>query len=182
MQTQRWILTGVFLSACWTSKAEPVAPVVGNTAEVTAERDLSGTFWCTIGEGDYEYEQYPCVIKTVYGKQMLAKLSGSQRFRGFVKPAGPRNFAFDGEMYCPWGDCTEPMKGTFKAVAGGGFKGTFRAQRITVKLTPGDLSAFGGSAYGGDGYGDPFGFTGTSSYGGGGYGGFGYGGWGNGGP
>lgn len=176
MQGSRWFVACALVAGCWTSKPEAEAPVIGNTAEVVVERDLSGTFWCTLGDEGYEFDQYPCVIKKVRGKQMLAKLQGSQRFRGFVKPRGARSFAFEGELYCPWGDCTEPVQGTFKAMEGGGYQARFQSLRMTVKLMPGDFSAFGGSAYGGDGYGDPFGYTGQRDAGGAAYGGWGYGG------
>jgi hypothetical protein len=159
------------LVACWTGK-DPTPP----PSLEAAPRDVTGPYWCAIDDAGYEYARYPCLIKQVRGRLMLAKLGGQQRIRGRIT-LDADGFEFVGELYCPWGDCTEPMRGRFHAIGRGGFKGTLNgpldhraAAGMVVQLIPAPANAFGGSAYGGDGYGDPFG------YGGNGYGGDGYGG------
>lgn len=88
------------------------------------------------------------MIKKVDGELVLAKLSGSQRIRGLVKPNAHDGFSFSGEMYCPDGDCQQELHGSFKPVRGG-FRGKFREESsIVVHLTPAAASAFGGADYG----------------------------------
>lgn len=166
------------LFACWSGKADPSAP--SPALEATA-RDVSGPYWCSIDDAGYEYPRYPCVIKKVGDKLVLAKLGGSQRIRGHITLDQRDGFAFAGELYCPWGDCTEEMRGRFRPTGKGGFKGTLNGPldhresdgSMIVTLIPAPANAFGGSAYGGDGYGDPFSFGGAS-YGGATYGSPGY--------
>jgi hypothetical protein len=86
-----------------------------------------------------------------------------------VIPQG-EGFAFEGEYYCPWGDCTQPLHGVFEPAGKGGYRGTFRDSTVTVMLIPAPAdSTWGGATYGGDGYGG-FGYGGFG-YGGGAYGG-----------
>lgn len=126
---------------------------------------MSGSYWCSIDEDGYEYPRYPCIIKKVDGDFVLAKLAGSQRIRGLVRPNSHDGFTFSGEMYCPDGDCQQELHGTFKPVRGG-FRGKFREESLIVNLTPASRGAFGGADYGsdeafnldgmgGDGYGSP---------------------------
>lgn len=171
--------------ACWSGRTEPEQPqVVSNQLEPAAP-DITGPYWCSIDQDGYDYPRYPCVIRKVGDKLMLAKLGGSQRVRGEIRIDGP-GFTFTGELFCPWGDCTEPMRGKFRPSGRGGFKGELMnpmvkrapaqhaddegedyADIMTLTLAPAPRDAFGGAAYGGDGYGDPFGGRG---YGGRGYG------------
>ncbi len=133
-------------------------------------RDVTGAYWCSIDEDGYDYPRYPCAIKKVGDKLVLAKLGGSQRFRGHIKLDDKDGFSFIGEVYCPDGDCNEELHGRFKPMGRGGFKGSFREETMVVHLVPAPADAFGGSEYAGDSYGgDPF------AYGGQVYGGFGYG-------
>lgn len=162
------------LAACWTGKGgESTAP--GPSLEAS-KRDVTGPYWCSIDDAGYEYPRYPCVIKKVGDKLMLAKLGGSQRIRGTIELDGRDGFAFMGELYCPWGDCTEQMRGRFRPTGKGGFKATLNGPLdhsdeggMIVLLVPAPANAFGGGGYGGDAYGDPFGYGGAT-YGGGGYG------------
>lgn len=165
-----------FVVACWTGKPTPTASTLPPLEE--APRDVTGPYWCSIDDAGYEYPRYPCVIKKVGDKLMLAKLGGSQRIRGVITLDKRDGFTFVGELYCPWGDCTEEMRGRFKPSGKGGFKGTLNGPLdhdgedeagMIVQLLPAPANAFGGSAYGGDGYGDPFGYGGAA-YGGAGYG------------
>lgn len=163
----------VGLAACWSGSAAP--PATTPSLEPSA-RDVSGPYWCAIDDAGYEYPRYPCVIKRVGDTLMLAKLAGSQRIRGRIKLDNHEGFTFVGELYCPWGDCTEELRGRFRPAERGGFKGTLRGllgdgtaePSMIVTLLPAPANAFGGSGYGGDGYGDPFGYGGAA-YGGAGY-------------
>lgn len=166
-----------FVMACWSGKTEGTMPT-GPALEASA-RDVTGPYWCSIDDAGFEYQRYACVIKKVGDKLMLAKLGGSQRVRGVVTiDKNNEGFVFSGELYCPWGDCTEEVRGKFRPTGKGGFKGTLngpldRHQQVRggmiLQLVPAPANAFGGSAYGGDGYGDPFGYGGAA-YGGAGYG------------
>lgn len=167
---------GLAFAACWSGKTETTT-TPGPTLEA-GQRDLTGPYWCSIDDAGYEYPRYPCVIKKVGDKLMLAKLGGSQRIRGHITLDKHDGFVFSGELYCPWGDCTEALRGRFRPSGKGGFKGTLNGPLdhsdevgggMIVQLIPAPANAFGGSAYGGDGYGDPFGYGG-STYGGAGYG------------
>lgn len=134
---------------------------IGNRA---ASHDLTASYFCSIESDGYKYPRFPCAIRAVGGKYELAKLAGSQRFRGEVRAVGD-GFSFDGEFFCPFGDCTTPMHGEFVRRPNGTLVGTFQEPAIVVTLEPnGNGAAYGGAAYGGD------------SYGGFGYGGAGYGG------
>ncbi len=120
----------------------------------------NGDYTCTISD----YPPFQCrVWIDDGGVQWVEKLQGSQRFRGKVMPT-ENGFSFDGTYYCPYGSCTENVRGEFTAYDDGLYKGNLRGSHITpvaFQFQPGGL---GGSVYGGQGYG---GF---------GYGGFGYGG------
>ena len=165
-----------FVTACWSGGA--TTPTPQQPTLQAGARDVTGPYWCSIDDAGYEYPRYACVIKKVGDKLMLAKLGGSQRFRGVVKVEHQGDgFSFTGELYCPWGDCTEQMRGRFRPTGKGGFKGTLSAfdgnesspmeGGMIVQLVPAPADAFGGNGYGGDGYGDPFG---GGTYGGAGYG------------
>ncbi|MGN6108685.1 MAG: hypothetical protein ACTHU0_26500 [Kofleriaceae bacterium] len=159
----------VALVACWSGSSDQRTTPTSSELEPRA-RDLTGPYWCSIDQDGYDYPRYPCVIRKVGAKLVLAKLGGSQRLRGFVVASGDR-FEFTGELYCPWGDCTEGMHGWFEPTGRGGFKGTLSgpltSQRpgdaMVVHLRPAPANAFGGSSYGGDGYGDPFGYGGPDA-------------------
>jgi hypothetical protein len=135
---------------------------IGNRS--SAAHDISANYFCSIESDGYHYPRFPCAIRAVGGKYELAKLGGSQRFRGEVRAVGD-GFSFDGEFFCPFGDCTSPMHGEFVRRPNGTLVGTFREPAIVVTLEPsGDGGAYGGAAYGGDPYGG-FGYGGTG-YGG----------------
>jgi hypothetical protein len=164
------------LAACWRGKGEQKT-TPGPSLEAAGTRDLTGPYWCSIDDAGYEYPRYPCRIKKVGDKLVLAKLGGSQRIRGNITPDKRDGFLFVGELYCPWGDCTEEMRGRFRPSGKGGFKAMLHGPLdhegveggMIVQLIPAPANAFGGSGYGGDGYGDPFGYGGAA-YGGAGYG------------
>jgi hypothetical protein len=155
------VLFGAAIAACWTDRTPaPAAPIGNHSAEVP--RALVGDYRCTISESGYEYPPFPCTIRQQGRKLVLAKLGGSVRFEGEIRPRG-EGFAFKGQVYCPWGDCTEAVAGTFEPAAGGALTATLGQDRMTVQLVRAD-AGFGGTGYGGNVYGG-------ASYGGGGYGG-----------
>jgi hypothetical protein len=125
----------------------------------SGERDLTAAYYCSIQDAGFKYPPYPCALRKVDGRWMLAKLAGSQRFRGEVIPRGD-GFSFDGEFYCPWGDCTQPLHGAFTSIGNGALRGTFADASLVVVLQPAPDAAFGGASYGGDGYGG-FGYGGV---------------------
>lgn len=155
------VLPCVVLFACWRSAPPPSS--LDNTANNSGPPDLTASYWCAIEEGGYRYPDMPCTVRQVAGRWVLEKMAGSQRFRGEIAPRG-EGFAFAGEVYCPWGDCVQPLHGEFRPSRDGSLRGRFTDNAMSVILMRAGDGAFGGASYGGDGYG---GF---------GYGGFGYGG------
>jgi hypothetical protein len=157
------LLAGIATFACWSGPSAPRTTPIENRRPIQ-QTDVSEAWWCSISHGDYEYPQMPCEIRTVAGERMLVKLAGSQRFRGVITPRG-RGFRFEGELYCPWGDCSKQLVGEFQPVADGSLRGTFADDGMIVTLVRAPANtAWGGASYGG------------ATYGGSGYGGFGYGG------
>ncbi len=147
---------------CWRN-SEPVTPVANHLE--SGAPDLTGKYWCAIDESGYDYPKFPCMVRTVDGKLLLAKLSGSQRFTGVITPAG-EGFKFVGKLYCPWGDCDQPLHGEFRRATRGELEGRFSDDAMVVRLVRAPADAFagasyGGDSYGGDGYGDPWNPTST---------------------
>ncbi len=156
-------LFGLALVACWTERPpESTTTTIGNHA-ATSRAALAGAYWCAITEDDYAYPRFPCSIRELDGHLVLAKLGGSVRFEGDIVPEHG-GFRFSGRMYCPWGDCTQPLHGVF-APQGGAYHGTFRDDGMIVELVRAS-GGLGGAGYGGDGYGG-------ASYGGASYGNYG---------
>lgn len=115
--------------------------------------DLTASYFCSIESDGFHYPRFPCAIRSVGGKYELAKLAGSQRFRGEVRAVAD-GLSFDGEFFCPFGDCTSPMHGEFVRRPNGTLVGTFQQPAIVVTLEPnGDGGVYGGDSYGGFGYG-----------------------------
>jgi len=178
------LIACTLVMACWQGGKGSGSGSLTNELEPSA-RDLTGSYWCSIDSGG-EYPRYPCVIKKVGEGLVLAKLGGSERIRGQIKLDANAGFTFVGELYCPWGDCTETLHGRFKPAGKGGFRGTFREDSMVIHLVPAPANAWGGDEYGGDEYGgDLFGgvsyggiYGGMAGgvFGGGSYGGLGYGG------
>jgi hypothetical protein len=115
-------------------------------------RSVVGGYACAIEDGGYRYPPFRCEIRKVGGRLVLAKLDGSQRFEGDVHEVG-EGLEFSGQFYCPWGDCTQALHGTFRPTSDGGLKGTFSDAKFVVWLQPaGGLvggMTYGGAAYGG---------------------------------
>jgi len=158
------------LGSCGGSSPRTAQPI-GNQAMVNEPTGLAiGAYTCRIQESGYDYPPFRCVVTLDGGRYTLEKVEGSVRFRGVVAET-PAGFRFEGEVFCPWGDCTEPVSGEFQQ-NGTTYVANFAARRsgpaMTVILEP--ASGYGGDSYGGYGYGG-------DDYGGYGYGGYGYGGY-----
>ena len=136
------------IAACWRDRPDAQEPIANRDVAT----DLTGAYWCQIEDAGFVYPQFPCAIRKIEDHFVLAKLGGSQRFEGEVTPLG-KGFSFAGQFFCPWGDCTQALHGTFKPTSRGGLRGTFSDAKFVVRMKPAPDSAFGGVSYGGDGYG-----------------------------
>jgi hypothetical protein len=149
-------LAAIATVACWSGKPVPRDTPIENRRSVTSEEPRPATqtpYWCSISDGGFEYPEMPCAIRREGHAEILAKLAGSQRFRGTITRRGD-GFLFTGELYCPWGDCEKSLRGTFEPVGNGALRGTFDNDSMVVTLVPAPAdSAWGGASYGGDSYG-----------------------------
>ncbi|MBA3460214.1 MAG: hypothetical protein H0T46_09665 [Deltaproteobacteria bacterium] len=108
--------------------------------------DPSGYYWCAIDDEDQL--DFRCQIeRTAGGKLTLVKLSGSDRIRGELTVKGDE-LEFTGERYCVSEDCAIKLRGTFKPVGNGQYRGTFKDAPHVIKLAPMPVGA-GGSSDGG---------------------------------
>ena len=147
------------LAACGPAQQTSLAPrPIGNQSdpmEATGSPPI-GDYTCSIQEGDYAYPPFRCIVGFEGGRAVLEKVEGSVRFRGVIAST-PAGFRFDGEVYCPWGDCTEPVSAEFRSSGGGLYVGSFATRRagppMTVTLEPSRYAGYGGYDYGGYGYG-----------------------------
>ncbi len=115
------------------------------------------------------------MIEQTGNRLRLEKLGGSQRIRGHIKVDDRDGFVFAGELYCPWGDCTQKLHGRFRPIGRGGFEGRFREDEMVIRMMPATrIASSGGAAYGGAMYGGAM--YGGLMYGGAMYGGATYGG------
>lgn len=153
------------VAACAPQGPPTMVTPVSNQAIAQGGSDgpMIGDYNCRIQESGYEYPAFRCIIRPDGGRTVLEKIEGTVRFRGVIASTAG-GFGFAGEVYCPWGDCTEPVRAQFRAAGGGIFIASFNARRagpaMTVTLEPLD-GQDGGYSYGGYGYGG-------SLYGGGG--------------
>ena len=171
-QRSLWVATraaaaaasGLIVAACIIQQdPQPQQPMPGNAYQQGAAEAgaaggaiANGDYACSITSGGYQYPPFRCVVYSAEnGGQVLEKMGGSQRFRGRVLAEG-NGFRFDGTFYCPYGDCTEDMSGTFTtAGAPGSFQGSIQgaaaknpALQVTLTYQPGGMG-YGGVAYGG---------------------------------
>jgi len=155
VSTRASLLVLALATACG-GRAAP-APTIGNTAAqepppfaATGLRD--GALWtCQIDD----YDPQPCKLsRDDNGGWRLAKLLGSQRFRGAVifREGGAR---FLGEYFCPWGDCTQTIDVDFTQTDDGAYVGQARSDgdiqppALRVQYDAANAEAFGGAGYGG---------------------------------
>ena len=132
--------------------------VGGSGRTVDRGASLVGVYDCSIGnaEDHYQYDFFRCVIVQRNGALVLDKQGGSQRFIGALAPTAEGGFGFTGRFYCPYGDCDQPLVGTFAAVRPGPgqpmtqFRGAFVDSTLLVTLR---WRSRTGTEFGGDGYG-----------------------------
>lgn len=131
-------------------------------AEVVGAGGLAnGEYSCSIQDSGTQYPPFRCVVYSgENGGQVLEKMGGSQRFRGRVLQDGD-GFRFDGTFYCPQGDCTENVSGSFTPASEGmylgelqGASGRMSPVSISLQYLPGG-SSYGGGTYGGARYAAP---------------------------
>ena len=158
------VLVGLGFVACWHGSPRHEG-AIGNRATASGA-GMQGIYSCTITEQSYKYPPFPCTIRGGDHDLVLAKLGGSVRFEGEIRPLND-GYAFFGRLYCPFGDCSEQVAAKFRPTADGGLRATMGSEQLVVELH----RVTGGT--GGAGYG---GLYGGAGYGGAGYGGAGYGG------
>ena len=121
----------------------------------------NGEYSCSIEDSGYQYPPFRCVVYSgENGGQVLEKMGGSQRFRGQVLQDGD-GFRFEGTFFCPMGDCTDNISGSFARAGDGAYRGQldFAAGRqtavvVSLQRAPGGFG-YGGGTYGGAGYAAP---------------------------
>jgi hypothetical protein len=152
--------------ACYSAAPAPRTTPIENRGALAQAPDADEHYACSIMDSGYEYPPFQCVIRFEGNRRVLLKLGGSQRFRGVVTPKSG-GLAFDGEFYCPFGDCTKHLTGIFQMVGDGRMRGTFNEDGMVVTLVREDGryggGAYGGGAYGGGAYGAGAGGTGNGA-------------------
>ena len=124
----RFGVVACVLVACWSNASQPTTIDNHPGGTALAIRDLTGAYWCSIESDGYTYEPFPCAIRKLENRFVLAKLGGSQRFTGEVRPL-EAGFSFSGEFFCPWGDCTQQLHGTFRPAPDGALIGKLPVHR-----------------------------------------------------
>jgi hypothetical protein len=129
-----------------------------------------GAYACSFESDGYQYPPFPCAVSMHGRDTWLEKTGGSQRIRGTITAIGG-GFHFDGEYFCPWGDCTSKTSGDFHAAGVNTWEGRVGSDGgdVVVRLVYLPGGAVGGGMYGGSMYGG--GMYGGGMYGGGAYGG-----------
>lgn len=159
---------GLIIAACIIQQEPQPSSLPANQAGGAPGADpvgagglANGDYACSIEDGGYRYPPFRCVVYSgENGGQVLEKMGGSQRFRGRVLEDG-EGFRFDGTFYCPHGDCTENVSGSFARAGDGAYRGTLDFARprqtpmtVSLELAPGGF-AYGGGGYGGAAYAAP---------------------------
>jgi hypothetical protein len=154
-----FLAAALALAACGGGKKQATTGNAGGGGGQAMEQGPSGpgfrdgALWtCQIDD----YDPQPCKLSKADGGWHLAKLLGSQRFAGVMKPVGLA-LEFDGEFFCPWGECTSPMRVDFNpagASAQGGGEVTelateFEGSAIALRYDEALESEWGGAGYGG---------------------------------
>ena len=149
------VIFGV-VAACGGGREKAPQAIGNQVASTTTAPGLEGAYRCSITDSGYKYPPFACAIRHEGARLMLAKLEGSVRFVGEIQPADGGGFRFKGKMYCPWGDCTQELRGVFDAQADH-YVGTFDRDQMTVDLVRADGTggdSYGGATYGGATYGN----------------------------
>ncbi|MBI5609612.1 MAG: hypothetical protein HY902_12135 [Deltaproteobacteria bacterium] len=97
-----------------------------------------GDYQCEFTQGEFKYPVFRCVIRkqmTAAGtaKFTLEKQGGSQRIKGSVEPTAD-GFRFEGQYFCPRGDCTEATQGDFKRVGRDKYQGSLKTSTGETKV------------------------------------------------
>lgn len=139
-------LSTLALAACPAKKStnDPIA----NTGDKAPPADdpsmTDGALWtCQIGD----YDPQPCKLSKDGEGWRLAKLLGSQRFKGTATWSSPDAIDFAGQFHCPWGSCDEPMNVTFKRDAND-FKADFSSEVVSLRWDAALAAEWGGAGYG----------------------------------
>ncbi len=148
MLAKVFVVATLVLSACGGGGKRPA--VIGSgggepmAATVPGLRD--GALWsCQIAD----YDPQPCKVSAVEGGWRLAKLLGSQRFRGTLIEQGA-GLGFRGDFFCPWGACDAPMAVEFGPdPASGGFVTEFGGDAVRMRYDEQLEGEWGGAGYGG---------------------------------
>lgn len=136
--------------ACGSRPApEPTEPV-GNDVEGPSEpmplpAQTGGQLWACRIDG---YDPQPCQFAQVEGQWTLRKLLGSQRFYGDVS-FDTQGFDFDGDFFCPWGDCATPFTLRFDLVDDHRYFGQHDGTQLDVRFDAELAAEWGGAGYGG---------------------------------
>ena len=128
------ISSGVYRGTLNTSTGDTIVTLWYTPASSTLQ---DGNYACNLFQSGYQYPDFSCVVFTqADGTRRLEKLTGSQRFGGIVTPHAD-GFAFTGEYFCPYGDCTHAVQGEFEPLSSGVYRGTFGETVVTLKyLSP----------------------------------------------
>lgn len=125
--------------------AATLSNAAGGAAETTPSGVSDGALWtCTI----LDYPSQPCRFAREGERWTLRKLLGSQRFRGVVTFAPDGGIDFDGERFCPWGDCTAPVQATFAPQGAGRYATLFDGEPVRLEWDPDNAREYGGAGYG----------------------------------
>lgn len=141
-------LSTLALAAC-PAKKSPSGPV-GNTGDPKEPVDAApgvadGALWtCQIGD----YDPQPCKLSKDGAGWRLAKLLGSQRFKGTVAWPDASTIDFSGNFHCPWGDCGAEMNVTFRR-SDAAFVTDFGGDAISLRYDDALATEWGGAGYGG---------------------------------
>lgn len=99
--------------------AEPLKVAVGDKAE--PRQGAARPSEPVLGEWRCKFDDYPPMACTIHKKGAgfwLEKTQGSQRIRGPLARSGD-DLTFDGEFFCPEGDCTGRARATLRKTARG---------------------------------------------------------------
>ena len=104
-----------------------------------------GALWsCQISD----YDAQPCKLSQTADGWQLTKLLGSQRFTGRLTPVG-KALAFDGEFFCPGGDCPPPMQVESQPDGEAASAAEFGGDQVHLRYDDALANEYGGAGYGG---------------------------------
>lgn len=142
------------LAACGGARS-PAPPISNNGGGGEGGAPLAatpgfrhGALWSCQING---YSPQPCKLSRAADGWHLDKLLGSQRFSGRLEPQG-MGLVFDGEFFCPWGECTTAMNVDFSPDGPdgrAGYTATFQDDDLRLRYDLGLESEYGAAGYGG---------------------------------